>query len=83
MDLVNFQVGAKTVALPILNILLTERFGNDLTELPNENPSFIGVKDFMNLPVPVFDLGKILNGSSTSDSNKSLAATLSNLKDDV
>jgi purine-binding chemotaxis protein CheW len=83
MDLVNFQVGAKTVALPILNILLTERFGNDLTELPNENPSFIGVKDFMNLPIPVFDLGKILNGSSTSDSNKSLAATLSNLKDDV
>lgn len=83
MDLVNFQVGAKTVALPILNILLTERFDNDLTEMPNENPSFIGVKDFMNLPIPVFDLGKILNHNSTKVANKALANQLSQLQDDV
>jgi len=83
MDLVNFQVGAKTVALPILNILLTERYDKDLTEIPNENPSFIGVKDFMNLPVPVFDLGKILNKASTADSNKALAGQLMTFKDDV
>ena len=83
MDLVNFQVGAKTVALPILNILLTERYDKDLTEIPNENPSFIGVKDFMNLPVPVFDLGKILNNASTADSNRALATQLMTFKDDV
>lgn len=83
MDLVNFQVGAKTVALPILNILLTERFDNDLTEVPNENPSFIGIKDFMNLPIPIFDLGKILNNSSTKQANKQLATKLSELRDDV
>lgn len=76
MDLVNFQVGSKTVALPILNILLTERFDNDLTELPNDNVSFIGIKDFMNLPVPVFDLGFMLNGGSTADSNQDLIAKL-------
>mgnify|MGYP000559902897 CR=1 FL=1 len=83
MDLVNFQVGAKTVALPILNILLTERYDKDLTELPNDNPSFIGVKDFMNLPVPVFDLGKILNSNSTSESNKALASKLHTLKEET
>lgn len=72
MDLVNFQVGAKTVALPILNILLTERYSNDLTDVPNENPSFIGIKDFMNVPIPIFDLGKILNNCSTKQLNKDL-----------
>ena len=83
MDLVNFQVGAKTVALPILNILLTERYDKDLTELPNDNPSFIGVKDFMNLPIPVFDLGKMLNKSSTSESNRALASRLNELKENT
>lgn len=82
MDLVNFLVGPKTVALPILNILLTERYEQNLTEIPNENPSFIGVKDFMNTPVPVFDLGKILNGGSTSDSNKTLSQRLRDLQKD-
>lgn len=83
MDLVNFQVGSKTVALPILNILLTERYEQNLTELPNENPSFIGVKDFMNVPVPVFDLGKILNKGSTADANRNLSQSLTQLKDDT
>lgn len=83
MDLVNFQVGSKTVALPILNILLTERYEQNLTEIPNENPSFIGVKDFMNVPVPVFDLGKILNRGSTQEANRKLSQNLSQLKDDT
>lgn len=83
MDLVNFQVGAKTVALPILNILLTERFDNDLTEIPNENPSFIGIKDFMNLAVPVFNLGKILNNKSTVETNNLLSAQLSEHKNEI
>ena len=50
-------------------ILLTERFDNNLTTLPNNNKSFIGVKDYMDIPTPVFDLGIILNNISTEQSN--------------
>ncbi len=70
MELINFKVGCKTISLKILDILLTERFKNDLTTLPNNNKSFIGVKDYMETPTPVFDLGIILNGNSTEQSNK-------------
>lgn len=65
MDLVNFKSGHKTVSLPILSILLTERYDNRLTELPNDNPSFVGIRDFMGSPVPVFDLSTLINKQST------------------
>jgi len=69
MELINFKVGCKTISLKILDILLTERFDNNLTTLPNNNKSFIGVKDYMDIPTPVFDLGIILNNTSTEQSN--------------
>ncbi|KKN59710.1 hypothetical protein LCGC14_0539150 [marine sediment metagenome] len=70
MKLINFKVGCKTISLKILDILLTERFDNNLTTLPNNNKSFIGVKDYMETPTSVFDLGIILNANSTEQSNK-------------
>ena len=70
MDLINFKVGYKTISLKILDILLTEQFHNNLTVLPNDNKSFLGVKDYMGIPTPVFDLGIILNGVSTEHSNR-------------
>lgn len=72
MDLVNFKVGNKYIAFDILDILLTERFDNDLTDIPTKDDSFIGVKDFMGNPTPVFDLGIIMNNTSTQDSNIAL-----------
>ncbi|SFD45268.1 CZB domain-containing protein [Pseudoalteromonas denitrificans] len=76
MDFINFKVGSKTISLKILDILVTERFENDLTELPNKNKSFIGIKDYMGTPTPVFDLGIILNGESTYSINSALAELL-------
>ncbi len=76
MDFINFKVGSKTIALKILDILLTERFNNDLTELPNNNKSFIGVKDYMGTPTPIFDLGLILNNESTYVAKSTLAKLL-------
>ena len=69
MDFVNFEVGSKTISLAILNILLTEQYRNNLTEVPNNNPNFLGAKEFMNVPVPIFDLGRILNNRSTKEFN--------------
>lgn len=78
MDLINFKVGDKTISLKILDILLTERFNDNLTELPNNNKSFIGVKEYMNTPTPIFDLGIILNGLSTEQSNTASLELLRN-----
>ena len=49
--------------------LLTEQYRNNLTEVPNNNPNFLGAKEFMNVPVPIFDLGRILNNRSTKEFN--------------
>ncbi|MEO2282178.1 chemotaxis protein [Pseudoalteromonas pernae] len=76
MDFVNFRVGSKTISLKILDILFTERYDDNLTSLPNENPSFLGVKDYMDTPTPVFDLGIMLNKQSTKSANVALAETI-------
>lgn len=76
MDFINFKVGSKTIALKILDILLTERYENNLTELPNDNKSFIGVKDYMGKPTPIFDLGIVLNKQSTHITNQQLSDLL-------
>ncbi|MBE0352394.1 MULTISPECIES: CZB domain-containing protein [Pseudoalteromonas] len=76
MDLINFRVGQKTISLKILDILLTERYENNLTSLPNENKSFIGVKDYMETPTPIFDLGIVLNNQSTNKTNAELTDLL-------
>jgi len=76
MDLINFRVGQKTISLKILDILLTERYEGNLTSLPNDNPSFLGVKDYMGTPTPIFDLGLILNNESSSDVNQALIKLL-------
>ncbi|CAH9055249.1 hypothetical protein PSECIP111951_02763 [Pseudoalteromonas holothuriae] len=76
MDLINFRVGQKTISLKILDILLTERYEGNLTSLPNGNPSFLGVKDYMGTPTPIFDLGIILNSQSSYDINNALVELL-------
>ena len=76
MDFINFKVGSKTIALKILDILLTESYENNLTELPNNNKSFIGVKDYMGVPTPIFDLGIVLNNQSTYVANQALSDLL-------
>lgn len=76
MDLVNFKVGSKLIALSILNILLTERYQSDLTSIPTDDPSFIGVKDYMGMPTPVFDLSIILNGQASDNEIKTLTNEL-------
>ncbi|MFT4925350.1 MAG: chemotaxis signal transduction protein [Phenylobacterium sp.] len=77
MDLVNFRVGEKYIALNILDILVTERYQQDLTTIPTEDTSFLGVKDYVGTPTPVFDLGLIMNNQVTEESNIALLELLS------
>jgi chemotaxis signal transduction protein len=72
MDLVNFRVGEKYIALNILDILVTERYQEDLTTIPTEDKSFLGVKDYVGTPTPVFDLGLIMNNVVTQQMNANL-----------
>ena len=72
MDLVNFRVGEKYIALNILDILVTERYQEDLTTIPTEDRSFLGVKDYVGTPTPVFDLGLIMNNQETREANAEL-----------
>src|SRR6056300_411424 len=72
MDLVNFRVGEKYIALNILDILVTERYQEDLTTIPTDDLSFLGVKDYVGTPTPVFDLGLIMNNKVTQEVNTNL-----------
>lgn len=72
MDLVNFRVGEKYIALNILDILVTERYQEDLTTIPTDDQSFLGVKDYVGTPTPVFDLGLIMNNRVTQEVNANL-----------
>lgn len=76
MEVVNFRVGNRLVAFNILDILLTEKFDNDQTSVPTEDASFLGVKDFMGVPTPIYDLGIAMNKTSTEDSNHALVDLL-------
>lgn len=80
MDVINFKVGSKIISLNILDILLTEQYKDNLTQLPNERKGFLGVKNVMNKAVPVFDLGLILNQQSTKQTNASLLAALTKVE---
>lgn len=77
MDLVNFRVGEKYIALNILDILVTERYQEDLTTIPTDDHSFLGVKDYVGTPTPVFDLGLIMNNRITEEVNLKLVELLS------
>ncbi|NTS77969.1 CZB domain-containing protein [Catenovulum sp. SM1970] len=72
MEVVNFRVGERIVAFNILNILLTEKFDDAQTSMPSEDASFLGIKDFMGEPIPIYDLGLAMNKESTKQYNLSL-----------
>ncbi|WP_111977855.1 CZB domain-containing protein [Algibacillus agarilyticus] len=72
MEVVNFSVGNRIVAFNILNILLTEKFDNAQTSVPSEDASFLGIKDFMGVPTPIYDLGIAMNKQSTQKTNQVL-----------
>ncbi|WP_158584157.1 hypothetical protein [Salinibius halmophilus] len=78
MDVVNFVAGSKTVALPILDILLTEQLADDYVTVPGDDPDLIGVKEYLGVSTPIFDLVKMLEGKSTDVLISELLAKLSN-----
>ncbi|WAJ71121.1 CZB domain-containing protein [Catenovulum adriaticum] len=77
MEVVNFRVGNRLVAFNILDILLTEKFVNDQTSVPSDDQSFLGVKDFMGRPTPIYDLGLAMNNISTQTQNNNVLQVLS------
>lgn len=83
MDFINFKVGKNTIALKILDILLTQQYEENLTPLPNERKSFLGIKEIMRKPVPVFDLGLILNQVSSKESHQALIGMLKMAQQDL
>ena len=82
MDFINFKVGQKMVAFKILDILQTEKHEGKLTGLPNNTNSFLGVRDYAQKPVPIFDLGIMLNGVSTGSTNQELIKLLADREQD-
>ena len=76
MEVVNFRVGNRLVAFNILDILLTEKFNNDQTSVPTDDSAFLGVKDFMGTPTPIYDLGIAMNNASTQAENQALTNLL-------
>ncbi|MER2492864.1 hypothetical protein [Catenovulum sediminis] len=78
MEVVNFRVGDQFVAFNILDILLTEKYMQDETPVPSQDPSFLGMKEFMGVATPIYDLGKAMNGTTTQEINQSLSMRVKN-----
>lgn len=76
MDMVTFKAGRAEVAINVLNILLTQKFENDCTAVPKNDPALLGVKEFMGQPVPVFDTSLLLDQRCTTEVNAELIQIL-------
>ena len=62
IEIINFKAGRFSISFEILNILMTEKYENNATQVPSDDGTLLGVINFQKEPTPIYDLSMILDG---------------------
>ncbi|NVK26351.1 MAG: CZB domain-containing protein [Gammaproteobacteria bacterium] len=63
-EIINFRAGRYKISFHILHILMTEKYENNATQVPSSDDTLLGVINYQKVPTPIYDLTRILEGSS-------------------
>jgi len=75
-EIINFKAGRFIISFEILNILMTEKYEENASEVPSGDKTLLGVINYQQVPTPIYDLGVILEGSTAKDRNQALINSL-------
>ena len=75
-EIINFKAGRFIISFEILNILMTEKYEDNASEMPSGDKTLLGVINYQQIPTPIYDLGFILEGVTAKDKNNELIALL-------
>ena len=61
-EIINFRAGRYKISFEILNILMTEKYEGNATQVPSGDGTLLGVINYQKVPTPIYDLTMILEG---------------------
>lgn len=62
IEIINFKAGRYKISFEILNILMTEKYEENATQVPSGDGTLLGVINYQQVPTPIYDLSFILEG---------------------
>lgn len=71
-EIINFRAGRYKISFEILNILMTEKYEGNATQVPSGDGTLMGVINYQKVPTPIYDLSKILEGITAEQKNSDL-----------
>ena len=75
-EIINFRVGRYKISFEILNILMTEKYEGNATQVPSGDGTLLGVINYQKVPTPIYDLSMILEGVTAKDKMSDLVELL-------
>ena len=66
-EIINFRAGRYKISFEILNILMTEKYEGNATQVPSGDGTLMGVINYQKVPTPIYDLSKILEGVTAQE----------------
>lgn len=75
-EIINFKAGRFVISFEILNILMTEKYEGNASEVPSGDRTLLGVINYQQVPTPIYDMGYILEGTTAAEKNEALIRTL-------
>lgn len=75
-EIINFRVGRYKISFEILNILMTEKYESNATQVPSGDGTLLGVINYQKVPTPIYDLSMILEGVTAKEKMSDLIELL-------
>ncbi len=75
-EIINFRAGRYKISFEILNILMTEKYEGNATQVPSGDGTLMGVINYQKVPTPIYDLSMILEGVTAQEKMSELIELL-------
>lgn len=79
-DIINFKAGRYKISFEILNILMTEKYEGNATQVPSGDGTLLGVINYNKVPTPIYDLSMILEGTTAQKRMAELVEKLADME---